>query len=59
MPWYRRSAIRCWILPDRVFSPFTDELASVLTQVLQQVAPLHGMASWGIKATRMAAFSKR
>jgi hypothetical protein len=44
---HRGPAMGRRVLPDRVFSPFPHEPTPVLTQVTQQVTPLHETAVWG------------
>ena len=44
---HRGPAIGRRVLPDRVFSPFPHEPTTMLTQVAQQVAPLHETVVWG------------
>lgn len=44
---HRSSAMGCRVLPDRMLSALPYELTTMLTQVAQQVAPLHETAVWG------------
>ena len=48
---HRGTTMRCWIFPNGVFSTFPHKPTTVLPQVTEQVAPLHGIAVWG--TTRM------
>lgn len=59
MTGYRGAAACDQVLPNRMFCTFTHELAAMLMQMSQQVAPFHRTASWGTRATRDAACKNR
>src|SRR5262245_46654360 len=47
------------VLPDRVLLALADQSASMLPQMIEQVAPFHGDDGCGVTLTREAALSSR
>jgi hypothetical protein len=59
MAWYRGPPMRGWIFPNGVFASFPQQPTTMLTQVAEQVAPLHGAAICGTMRICDAAVSSK